>query len=227
MTMFHLERELRRFKDPHDEERADQIAVMLKGRGKDIALPVAESRIRRPLSTEEKEVLAKEGLTAVYPLTGESIADQKEKGRNFWYIVQSDNNSLVTLRSMIGDVAVDPRPDKFLLAKSNKLTLDQQLEMVAEFSHKLQRRLKTDSVEAILGQAPDYTELVFAHLDKTGQRFFGEKYSYNYARTQTPTVGSNVADVGGFDADNGLGVDGWRRGGGNGGVFAVPLVVSK
>lgn len=227
MTMFHLERELRRSKDPHDQERADQVAIMLKGRGKDIALPVAEARVRRPLSSEEREALAKEGLTAVYSLTGETIADQREKGRKFWYVAESDNNSLVAVRSLQGDVAVDPRSNKFFLPKSNNLTLDQQLEMVAEFSHKLQRRLKTDSVEAILGQAPDYTELAFLHLDATGERLFGEKYDYNYTRTVTPTVGSHVAVVGRFDADRGLVVYRWGRDDGDGLVFAVPLVVPK
>ena len=227
MTMFHLERELRRTNDPHDEERADQIAVMLKGRGKDVSLPVAESRVRRPFSSEEKEVLAKEGLTAVYPFTGKTIADQIEEGRKFRYMASSDNNSLVAVRSIIGDVTVDPRPNKFFLPKSNNSTLDQLLEMVAEYSYKLQRMLKTDSVEAILGEAPDYTEIAFAHLDKTGERFFGEKYDYNYAGTKTPTVGRHVASVGHFVVDYGLGVVDWDRGHGDGGVFAVPLVVAK
>ncbi len=201
-------------------------AVKLDG-FRDVPLPSPESRVRRPLNDEEKEALSREGLTVVYPLTGETIADQREKVRKFWYIAESDNNSLLAVRSLQGDVAVDPRPNKFFLPKSNNLTLDQQLEMVAEFSHKLQRRLKTDSVEAILGQAPDYTELAFTHLDVTSERLFGEKYDYNYARTQTPTVGSSVAIVGDFSADFGLRVNYLRRDDGNDYVFAVPLVVAK
>lgn len=194
---------------------------------RDVPLPTPEQRVRRAFTEEEKKALAKEGITAVYPLTGETIADQREKGRKFWYIAESDNNSLVAVHSLRGDVAIDPRPNKFFLPKSNNLTLDQQMEMVAEFSHKLQRRLKTDSVEAIMGQAPDYTELAFSHLDATSERLFGEKYDYNYARTQTPTVGSSVARVGDFSVGDGLGVSSWRRGGGSGRVFAVPLVVPK
>lgn len=227
MTMFHLERGLRKSKDPRDQERADTVAAMLKDRGEDIALPQSELRTRRPLTAEEKEALRREGLTAVYPLTEETIADQRKKGRKFWYVTGSDNNSLLIVRSLIGDVAVDPRPDKFFLPKSNKLTLDRQLEMVSEFSYKLQRKLKTDSIEAILGQAPDYTELAFAHLDAVGERFFGQNYGYNYARTQTPTVGSSVANVGSFGAGGGLVVRGLHRGYGLVSVFAVPLVVAK
>jgi len=224
--MFHLERGFRRSKDPHDQERADQVAAMLRGRGEDIALPTPEIRVRRPLTSEEREALKREGLTAVYSLTGETIADQKEKGRKFCQITESDNNTLLAVRSLMGDVAVDPRPDKFLLPESN-VTLDQQLEMVAEYSHKLQRKLRTDTVEAIIGQAPDYTELLFAHFDAIGERLLGEKYGYNYARTQTPTVGSDVAHVGDFSAGNGPGVYNLHRDDGRAYVFAVPLVVPK
>ncbi len=218
-------------KDPKAEAQAMALASTLKAFKmdgfKDVPLPTPETRIRRPFSSEEREVLAKEGLSAVYPLTGETIADQREKGRKFWYVAESDNNSLLAVRSLQGDVAVDPRPNKFFLPKSNNLTLDQQLEMVAEFSHKLQRKLKTDSVEAILGQAPDYTELAFTHLDATSERLFGEKYDYNYTRTVTPTVGRDVAGVGDFSADDGLDVHFWNRDDGDDHVFAVPLVVAK
>ena len=88
--------------------------------------------MRRPFTGEEIEVLWKEGLTGIYPLTGETIADQKKKGSKFWIIVDSDHKSLLTVRSLIGEVAVNPRPRKFFLPKSNNLTLDEQLEMVAE-----------------------------------------------------------------------------------------------
>lgn len=194
--------------------------------GKDIPLPAVESRVRRPFTDEEKEALRREGLTAIYPLTGETIADQKEKGRKFWYITSSDNNSLLAVRSLMGDIAVDPRPNKFFLPKSNNLTLDQQLEMVAEYSYTLQRKLTTDSIEAILGQAPDYSALSFAHLDATEERLFGKNYGFNYTRTQTPVGESSVAVVGYFGGDDGLYVFNLRRGAGRSDVWAAPLVVS-
>lgn len=50
MTMFHLERGLRKSKDPRDQERADTVAAMLKDMVEDIALPQSELRTRRPLT---------------------------------------------------------------------------------------------------------------------------------------------------------------------------------
>ncbi len=187
----------------------------------------AEVRIRRPFTDEEKEALKKLRLTAVYSLTGETIFDQIEKGRMFWRLAGSDNSNLPTLRSFQGDVAVDTRPDKFYLPKSNYLALDEQLEMIEEYSHNLQRRLKTTSIEAILGQAPDYTALAFAHRDATGKRLFGYKYSSNYTRTQTPTIGSSFANVGNYSAVMGLDVYDWDKNYGDIRIYAVPLIVAK
>lgn len=195
--------------------------------GKDIPLPTSESDARRLLSDELKEALKREGITAVYSLTGETIADQKENGKKFWRITESGDNSVLAVRSLIGDVAIDPRPNTFFLPKSNNLTLNQQLELTAEYSYKLQRKLQTDAVEAILGQAPDYTALAFAHLDATDERLFGKNYGFRYTRTQTPVGRSGVAVVGVFSADGGLDVNDWRRGDGSDSIWAVPLVVPK
>lgn len=187
----------------------------------------SEQRVRRPLTKEEKEALAAEGIKVVYPFSGETIDTQRSNGRKFWYVASSQDDRLASLPSITGDVAVDPRPGKFFLPRSNNLTLDQQVEMIAEYSHNLQRRLGTDSIEAVMGEAPDYTALAFAHLDATGERFFGQRYDYRYARTQTPTVGSNVALVGNFNPADGLDVDHWSRDSGDDVVFAAPLVVAK
>lgn len=186
--------------------------------------PEAKIEIKR-FTQEEREVLAKEGLRAVYTLSGETIQMQKDAGRRFWYIASSDSGQLLSVQSMFSEVAFDPRPSKFFLPKSNNSTLDQQLEMIAEYSHNLQRKLGTQTVEAVIGEAPDYTQIAFAHLDVTRKRLFGSDYNYNYARTKTPTVGSSVAGVGYFDDVDGLDVDVWRRGHGLSLVWAVPLVV--
>jgi len=77
-----------------------------------------------------------------------------------------------------------------------------------------------------MGEAPDYSELAFAHERVTGVRLFGRDYNFDYARTKTPTSGSYVALVGDFD-DNGLDVYRLHRGHGYDGVWAVPLVVPE
>lgn len=228
-----LEGELQKTGDRQDELFARQIATIREFRG-DIPLPSTsvetpkqESRVRGPISKEILEALVREGLTAAYSLTGESIADQQASGRKFWHIASSENGSLIQVPSITGDVVVDPRPNKFFLPRSNNLTLDQQLERIAEWSYKLQRRIGADAVEAVMGEAPDYSALTFAHFDATGERFFGQRYGFNYARTKTPTVGRRVAGVGSFFADLGLLVVDWGRGLGDDDVHAVPLVVAK
>ena len=194
----------------------------------DIPLPRTEvSGEIKSFTDEEKKALAKEGLKVIYPFNGETIHDQKLAGRPFWYIAESESGSLQEVHAMFSEIAFDPRPEKFFLPKSNNSTLDQQREMIAEHSHKLQRKLKTESVEAVMGEAPNYTQLAFAHLDATGVRLFGKDYGFNYARTITPTVGTNVARVGGFDADGGLCVSDAGRDDRDSGVFASPLVVPK
>lgn len=95
--------------------------------------------------------------------------------------------------------------------------------MVEKFS----RDLNIQGAEAIIGEMPDYVELASTHFDETGVRLFGKDYGFDYARTITPTGGTDVASVGHFCADDGLGVCDWDRDDGGGGLFVAPLVVPK
>lgn len=178
----------------------------------------------RRFSDEVRETLTKEGY-AIYALSGQSIRALRELGRKFWSTWHTDSQyeAFETKGSMASEVAV--KPDALFIPRSNNKTLKEQEDLIAKFSGDLGKKIK--GVEAIMGEAPDYVELVFAHLDATGDRLFGEKYDYNYARTKTPTVDPYVAFVGCFDAVYGLRVGHWHRGYGNGRVFASPLVVPK
>ena len=175
-------------------------------------------------SDEAREALTKEGYV-IYTLTGGSIRSQRETGRKFWSTWHKDSQyeAFETQGSMHSEVAI--KPDALFIPNSNNKILKQQENLVGKFSKDLGKKVK--GVEAIMGEAPDYVELAFAHLDATGDRLFGEKYGYNYARTKTPTVGPSVAVVGRFGAVAGLDVDDWDRGDGYGDVFASPLVVPK
>lgn len=203
--------------------------VALKGDGfQDPPVELTETQPKRETFSEaEKKALKREGLV-VYPLVGLSIQDQKNAGQQFWYIIDAGEKFL-TMSSRATEVAFNPDPKKFYLPGSNNKTLDQQIAMIQEYSDDLQKRLKLQSAEAIMGEAPDYVELIFTHFDATNkrERLFGQKYGFNYARTKTPTVGSFVADVGDFIVDSGPCVCDLRRGNGNDDVFAVPLVVPK
>lgn len=228
MAMQWLEGELRRTGKPQDKLNADLIAAMLKHRGKDIPMPqVAVETETTPIelrrfSQKAKEALRREGY-AVYGLTGQSIASVRDSRRKFWSTWHKDYPEFEALTSMHAEVAINL--GKLLLPKSNNKTLGQQEDLIARFSEDLGTRVQ--GVEAIMGEAPDYVDLAFAHLNDTGDYLFGERDGYNYARTKTPTVGSSVALIGCFTPVRGLGVNSWRAGHGNGYVFAAPLVVPK
>lgn len=178
--------------------------------------PEAQIEIKR-FSPEAREALDAKGFK-VYELTGQSIVSLKEQGEKFWSTWHRDYPDFESLTSRHSEVAINPK--KLFIPRSNNKTLEEQLGAVARYSNGLQIK----GVEAILGEVPDYTELAFAHLDKTGERLFGKIYNYNYTRTQT-RVDSDVANVGGFDAGGGLWVGRWHAGGRDGSIFAVPLVV--
>ncbi len=173
-------------------------------------------------SDEQREALKKEGYL-IYGLTGQSIKTLRGAGRTFWttWHKHSQFADFEALGSMNSEVAINP--SELFLPKTNNKTLAQQEEMVDKFSQELGEKVK--GVKAIIGQAPDYEELAFRHLDATQGYLFGAKYNYDYARTKTPPSGSDVAHVGRFGAVNGLRVDRWLADSGDVVIFAAPLVV--
>lgn len=179
---------------------------MLESRGSDIAFPsfaapVEKQVVKTPetpveikrFSQEQREALEKQGFV-IYGLTGQSIKTLRDNGHKFWSDWHKSLPDFEALGSMHSEVAINP--SKPFLPKSNNKTLAQQEDMVGKFSEELGKKVK--GVKAIIGQAPDYVELVFAHLDSTKEYLFGAKDNYDYARTKTPTGGSHVAYVGSF-----------------------------
>lgn len=207
---------------PGDKIAANTVRSLREHRNKDILLSSDQAS---SISPELQEALKHEGLTAIYDLNGSTIAQQKAEGSKFWYITPADNNGVLRVPSLVGAVAFDPRPNKFFLPKSDRLTLAEQLEMTAEYSDKLQRKLGTKEIMAVLHEAPTYSAIAFAHIGRTGQRLFGENYGFNYTRTVTGLGGSGVAIVGRFDAGHGLHVHDWDRVDRYYCVWAAPLVV--
>ncbi len=174
----------------------------------------------RKFSPEAKEALEKAGYV-VYELTGQSIRSLREAGRRLWSTWHQDRPEFEALNSISSEIAINPR--QLFLPDSNRKTLKEQKIMVAQFSKKLAKQIS--GVQAIIGEAPDYVESYFAHLDATGQHLFGEEYGYGYARTKTPTGGSLVAGVGFAYPGSGLDVNSFYRDYGRDYVFAAPLVV--
>lgn len=182
--------------------------------------PEAPVEIKR-FSQEQREALEKQGFV-IYGLTGQSIKTLRDAGRKFRSAWHNAFPDFEALGSMHSEVAINP--NKPFLPNSSNKTLARQEDMVGKFSEELGKKVK--GVKAIIGQAPDYAELAFAHLDSTEKYLFGAEDSYDYARTKTPSSSFRVAGVGGgFHAYGGLDVDGWDRDDGVDGVHAAPLVV--
>lgn len=230
MGMRYIERELRRG-NAKDQAYADIVAGVLKARGKDVAFPqvatVGSSKETTPVevrrfSDEARAALEKEGYV-IDTLTGQSIASLRSAGRKFWTDWHKEYPQFEALTSMQSEVAINP--SQLFIPKSNNATLAKQEEMINKFSQELGK--KVPGVDAIMGGMADYVDLAFTHLDVTGDYLFGEKYDYNWARTNTPTGGTFVAYVGNFDSAYGLYVFNWLRDRGYSAVFAAPLVVPK
>ena len=152
----------------------------------------------RRFSAATRKALEKEGYI-IYELNGRSIGSLKEAGFTFQSIWHKDHPDVENLGSSKGEVAINP--EKLVLAKSNNKGLKEQEKMVGEFGLELVRKIP--GVQAIIGEGPDYVELVFLHFDKTSERLFGEKHDYSFTRTKTP-VGSGSVAVGNFSVKLGL-----------------------
>ncbi len=194
----------------------------------DVALPSNNGHVEIPtvsvirFSDEAKATLEKQKFV-IYELTGQSIKSLRDSGRKFWTDWHKQYPDFESLTSMHSEVAIHPK--QLFIDNSHNKTLAEQEEMIKKFSADLAKgRNRIPNVEAIMGEASDYVELAFQHLDTTGDYLFGEKYGYNYARTKT-RVGAGVAGVGRFYPTYGLYVGYWHHDVGGDDVFAAPLVV--
>lgn len=95
--------------------------------------------------------------------------------------------------------------------------------MIAEFNNNITQRVP--GVEVIIGDAPDYIELTFAHRELTGESLLlGEFGGYN-TRTNTSVEGGNVMSVGGIDSHGNMDLS-WGSPNERGNMLVVtPLVI--
>ena len=192
---------------------------MIEGSPKEV-VPV---EVRR-FSDEARDALINAGYI-IYALSGQSVRNHYEQGRKFsstWHRYDQ-YEAFENKASMISEVAIKPRTP--FIPDSNNKTQKQQEDLIIKFSNDLSVEIK--GVEAIMGEAPDYVELAFAHLDSTGDRLFGENYDYNCARTKTLTSSSSGVLVGDFRDDYGLDIDTWFPDEGDTDIFAYPLIVPR
>lgn len=185
----------------------------------DNAVEVLEEKEYIRFSEEAKEALKKKGYI-IYELTGQSVKSFRDKGKKFWSSWHQ-NTKLEDLTSMLCEIAINP--NQLFLPNSNNKTFSQQVKLVSDFSDKLDKEV--EGVKAIIGEIPDYVELAFQHLNKTGEYLFGITYKYDYVRTKTPTAGNCVADVGGFHAEGGIRIGEWGRDRPQSRLWISPLAV--
>lgn len=150
-------------------------------------------------SREQREGLERQGYRIFLILTGESIGDIGAE-RNV--MNKGSEDPLDTLSSICSEVAVDP--DNLFLPDSNYKTLVQQEKMVEKFSQGLGEKIP--GVKAVIGQLPDYVELIYRHLDATkDDDLFKMVYARKFIITKTPMGdGSRIAVVGHLDPQHDL-----------------------
>ena len=199
--------------------------VTERGMGESGAPKETVSTEVKRFSPETRLALMNEGYV-VYTLSGQSIRSLRESGRPFFSTWHRDSQyeGFETRGSMRSEIAVDPHV--LIIPGSNNKTISQQERMIAEFAVELRRKI--EGVDAIMGEVADYAELAFAHLDATGERFFGMKYDFKYVRTKTPTTDSKAATIGAFIADLGLELISADPSANNfSELFATPMVIPE
>lgn len=138
----------------------------------------------KKFTDKQKEALIERNFTAVYLLSGQSIKSLREAGRKFSKRCRSYPD-VENLTSRLSEVAINP--NQLFLPGSDRKIFEEQIRILQDFSFALSKgRNRIQGVDAILGTASDYAELVFLHLDKTGEYLFGSEYG-NVTRTATIT----------------------------------------
>ncbi|MBI2195594.1 MAG: hypothetical protein HYU48_00940 [Candidatus Levybacteria bacterium] len=179
-------------------------------------------------SEEARTALAKEGYV-IYELTGRSLISLMiEVGEPFDYeIWEREYPQFMTKTSMICEVAINP--SNVRLEGSDNKTLEQQLSLIAAFSAEISERI--NGVEAVMGDAADYAELIAIHYFRTKKMLFvgvdGTRFqAVTKTRISRETHIANVGHIGFFPPRPSILVTG-GIGDGSHGFFAVPLIVPK
>jgi len=175
-----------------------------KHSGKDVPLPGKETTKIIKFTDRQKEQLKNKGYL-IYPLYGQTLASLRIDEHTFsskWH----EGKAIERLAALKTEVAIDP--NNLFLKDSDRRNLWDQKAMVSKFAGEIGRVIR--GVTAILGGAPDYAELAFAHLAATGVRLFGDEYHRNVTRTTTPVDSEAVVCVGPFDAKKGLRIESWE-----------------
>lgn len=170
-----------------------------------------------------REALAKEGYTFVIDILpvsiGQLVADEATSQR-FGYV-----NASVSMRAIVPqrmEVAINP--NNLRIKKSNNKPTGDQIRILKEEAAALKAKLPSEVRGLVSMRMPNASVLV--QLDNKYQEETGEPlFTAWFGRTDDQTVPGRVAGVGRGGPAGRLNVFDWRRDGGTGDVFVVPMVV--
>ncbi|MCL5434815.1 MAG: hypothetical protein M1405_00300 [Patescibacteria group bacterium] len=126
-------------------------------------------------------------------LTGQSIAGYEKAGRRFYTKTIDRYPEIKDLLSRASEVAIgDPlnKPYDYILPDYNWKSFSDYFGMIDEYNKDLQEKIP--DVEAVIGEAPDYVELLCSFRDETGLILLD---GLAYAATKT-RVGKSTVSVG-------------------------------
>lgn len=202
---------------------------MVRERLVNIGLNIAERLVSsKRFSPESHQDLELEGLK-IYTLLGGRIKDILKI--SYFSSLSMDrlkkNPDVANLRSRRSEVAFSPDPELCFLPGSNGQDRKEQERLIDEYSNRLTKKVR--GVRAIMGDAPDYLELLLWHTVKTKENLFDKKrgeHLFDSPMIRTATkIGSEFVYVGDHffarSINNDLFVPGMRPDK----IWAFPLVI--
>ncbi|MCL4354233.1 hypothetical protein M1349_02045 [Patescibacteria group bacterium] len=170
---------------------------------------------------EERVALIKAGAV-IYTLKKETIQDQIDLGRPFWHIANG-GIGLLESQPKLTQVAVFPDYKNFYIPNSGEKTLEEQEKLAKQDAEKLRLELGINGItEIIPSEASALTQLVFMHLDKTGEWLFGHFFGRTNNSMQDKM---STAIVGNVYPEAGLHVNDWPKNGKDKNILAVRFIV--
>lgn len=198
--------------------------------------------LRERFSPEEKRILERDGAI-FYLLTGQTIEQQRDARKKlglpaFNVLVNLQGEKVLTVPSRRIEVAIYPDPKRFFVPGTFSQFTITQKRLVEEDGEALRKRLKLNNItEIIPDEASTVTELVFQHVDRTGEWLLGDLYSrYTpergqfkvHVRTKNPTDQESwLAEVGTALPGWGLEVSRWHHYSARDNLGAFRLVVPR